>query len=85
MLACNSFLAVQLHVIIANIELYIGTYNSELEKIVYLDNRRYLPEDSSLRMLTEEFPSKKKELRSAPPKRNFNNMINYHKAADNAK
>jgi len=36
-------------------------------------------------MLTEEFPSKKEELRSAPSKRNFNNMRNYHKAADNAK
>ena len=73
------------YIVIMLLFLSIGTYNKDLQKVVYLDNRRYLPIDSSLRNETVEFPSKQEELSIAPPKRNFDSIKIYHKAVDNAK
>ena len=44
--------------------MYIGTYSTELHKMVYLQNRRYLLDTDKLRKDKTHFPSKE-ELRQA--------------------
>lgn len=52
--------------------LYVGTYIKELHKMVYLQNRRYLPEcEKQLRCDKTSFPDKAQEVRAAPPKRDY--------------
>ena len=58
----------------------IGTYCSELHKMVYLQNRRFLHEDSELRLDKNNFPLKAVEVRRAPEKRKYEAMNDIHKA-----
>lgn len=60
----------------------IGTYCSELHKMVYLQNRRFLPTDSVLRSDTKQFPSKTCEIRDAPPTRDLQTVKDCHRAYD---
>ena len=46
--------------------------------MVYLENRRYLPKDSRLRLDSTHFPDKKKENRSAPEKKSYADLKCYH-------
>ena len=62
--------------------LHVGTYCSELHKMVYLQNRRFLPMDSVLRKDTKQFPSKTSEVRDAPPMRVYETVKDCHKAYD---
>ena len=63
----------------------LGVYNKTLSKMVYLDNRKFLPEDSPLRKDARNFPSKSKELLSAPQSRKYAELRDNHVAHDNAK
>lgn len=40
--------------------IYTGTYCSELNKMIYLQNRRYLPMESTVREQTKGYPITKK-------------------------
>jgi len=60
----------------------IGTHCTELHKMVYLSNRRYLPAESAFRQETIGFPSNKKELLPPPAKRKKKMVKNFHKAVD---
>lgn len=62
--------------------LTVGTYSSELHKMVYLQNRRFLPMDSVLRKETKQFPSKTHEVRDTPPMRAYETVKDCHKAYD---
>ena len=62
--------------------MYVGTYCNELHKMVYLENRRYLPKESSLRAQSKGFPSEDKELRSPPAKRRYTDIRQYHQVVD---
>ena len=62
--------------------LTVGTYCSELHKMVYLQNRRFLPMDSVLRKDTKQFPSKTCEMHAAPPIRSYETVKKCHKAYD---
>jgi hypothetical protein len=62
----------------------LGTYSSDLKKMVYLQNRRYLPPTSSLRKRKRGFPSQEAELESPPAKRKFVDLTEYHNAVDMA-
>ena len=59
-----------------------GTYSHELHKIVYLQNRRYLESDNSLRYDKRNFPTKAVEFRCAPSHRNYETLKSMHKAYD---
>ena len=58
--------------------LILGTYSSDL-KMVYLQNRRYLPPTSSLRKRKHGFPSQT-EPESSPAKRKVVDLTEYHNA-----
>lgn len=60
----------------------VGTYSSELHKIVYLHNRTFLPDNSELRRDVTNFPTKAEDLGSAPCKRMYENLKDIHKAYD---
>lgn len=64
--------------------MYVGTYCSDLHKMVYLENRTYLPAESSLRQQKKGFPSKENEFQPPPLKRSFELMKKYHEAFDEA-
>ena len=64
--------------------IFIGTYCGELHKMVYLDNRRYLPNDSTLRKEKHTFPSKNEETLPPPPKRSFRLMHDHQHAFQNS-
>lgn len=70
------------HTSTLNFLLYVGTYCSELHKMVYLENRRYLPKESTLRAQSGGFPSEDKELRSPPAKRRYTDIRQYHQVVD---
>ena len=59
-----------------------GTYNKELTKMVYLENRRFLPSSSPLRKQSTGFPSGEQELQAAPAKRSFEETKDFHIAYD---
>ena len=61
----------------------LGTYTSDL-KMVYLQNRRYLPPTSSLIKRKHGFPSQETEPESPPAKRKFVDLTEYHNAVDMA-
>ena len=48
--------------------------------MIYLDNRCFLPSESSLRKDTSRFPIKAEELRPPPPTKNYSDMKAYHQA-----
>ena len=62
----------------------IGEYNKDLSKMVYLQNRRFLPEDRVLRRQTFFFPSKQQEKRKAPPKKTWAESSQFQAAFDNS-
>ena len=57
---------------------FIGVRNEELHKVIYLENRRFLPDTSELRNDSISFPSKKREMR--PPLRCYATINSVHKA-----
>ena len=61
-----------------------GTYNSDLHKMVYLQNRRFLPEQSLLRHQKRGFPSEEKELQLPPAKRSYDEVRKQHYATEKA-
>lgn len=63
---------------------FAGTRCPELNKIVYLDNRRYLPTESSLRKEKDGFPMKNEELKPPPAKRTFSAIHNHRLAFQNS-
>ena len=62
-----------------------GVRNEQLHKVVYLENRRYLPTTSLLRLDVDLFPSKCQELRSPHKLRSYETVRSIHKAHDKAK
>ena len=50
--------------------------------MLYLQNRRYLPMDSTLRKQTKGYPIKGEEPRLPPAERNYSNLQKYHELAD---
>ena len=62
-----------------------GERSEQLQKVVYLQNRRFLPETSGLRRDQHNFPHKREEHNPPPSKKNSSEMRDYHKAVDNAK
>ena len=64
--------------------MYAGTYSRELHKLVYLQNRKFLMENSELRHDVSKFPDKEMDLDPAPPKRLYEDIIDLHKAYDSS-
>ena len=56
---------------------HLGTYSHDLHKMIYLQNRRYLPLNSKLRQ-QKGLPSKKAELEPPPKKRKFDEVKEQH-------
>lgn len=78
-------LAMQLFNLILSYILYItGTYCSDLHKMVYLQNRRYLPIDSPLRREKRGFPVRDTELLGPPVKRAYNCVRDHQVAFEHA-
>ena len=69
------YYACELHLCI-----YVGTHCSHLQKMLYLENHSYLPEQSCLRQQKKGFPTKKKELLPPPAKRTIESVKEYHDA-----
>lgn len=61
-----------------------GNYNKLLDKVVYLDNRRFLPHSHPLRKECHHFPSGKSETRAAPKNLSNKNLLHGHVAYDAA-
>ena len=59
-----------------------GTYCSDLHKMIYLENRRYLHSDSSLRKQKRGFPTQIQELQPPPAKKSFEIVKQCHYAFD---
>ena len=64
--------------------MYAGTYIKSLSKMVYLENRRFLPLTSSLRSDKKNFPCKSQENCPKPSPRTFAEVKSNHEAYDNA-
>lgn len=62
--------------------MHVGTYNSDLSKMTYLQNRRYLPLSSNLREDDKCFPEKVKEKRLPPPARDYGKAKSLHISYD---
>ena len=62
--------------------MYVGTHCSDLQKMLYLENRSYLPEESSLRQQKRGFPTKQKEFLLPPAKRTVESIKEYQNAFD---
>lgn len=63
-----------------------GTHNPYLQKMIYIDNRHFLPRDSPLRRDVENFPEKQCDYHfPLPPKRQYSVLEVYHHAHDHAK
>ena len=62
--------------------LYIGSYNKDLSKMTYLQNRRYLPLSSKLREDEKQFPEKIKEVRPPPQRRDYETIKSLHISYD---
>ena len=56
---------------------------AELHKMIYLNNRRYLPSTSPLRQ-EKGFPLQRVEMQPPPSKRNYSMMKSFHNAVDKA-
>ena len=72
-----------LRILYAMSSMHIGTYNSDLKKMIYLANRQYLSPDSSLRSQAEGFPTKSEDNEPPPAKKRFGDIKNKHRAHDN--
>ena len=59
-----------------------GTYCCDLHKMIYFENRRYLPPDSSLRKQKRGFPTQNWELQPPPAKKSFDVVKQCHYAFD---
>ena len=64
---------------------FLGTRSATLDKMLYLQNRRYLPADSALRKDNNNFPEKRTESRNPPLKRDLEKVKAYHLAYSKAK
>jgi len=53
--------------------------------MLYLQNRRYLPSDSTLRKEWKGYIKEKPELKLPPAKRNFKKVKKSHEAVDEAR
>ena len=62
----------------------VGTYCSELHKMVYLQNRKFLPEECALRQDEINFPTEAPETCQAPAKKVYETVKDAHKAYDAA-
>ena len=65
--------------------IHVGTYNKELTKMVYLQNRRFLPLTSPIREEIQNFPSHGTENRVCPGKRTYSEIRQLHEAYSQAK
>ena len=74
------FIGMHLYVLLCSCLPIVGTYFSELHKMTYLDSRRFLPFDSSLRKDSRNYPSKSEETRPAPSRRVYSIMKDVHTA-----
>ena len=63
----------------------IGEYSHEMKKMIYMENRRFLPLSHPLRKQTDGFPSRSTEERPPPEAKNMCDMLSYHQAYENAK
>lgn len=63
---------------------HTGTYNSDLQKMVYLENRQYLSSDDSLRREAVGFPNNSEDDNPPPAKRIFCDIKKDHRAHDNS-
>lgn len=64
--------------------MYTRTYDKTLKKMVYLQNRRFLPTSDALRRSTT-FPNNRSETRLSPPKRIAAEVQQFQEAFDKAK
>ena len=62
--------------------IFTGTYCSELHKMVYLNNRRYLPSTSPL--IQEKGFYYRVKMQPPPSKRNYSMIKGFHNAVDKA-
>lgn len=62
-----------------------GQYCKHLHKMVYSENRRFLPLDHELRKDSENFPEHSVEEQTKPTYRTFQQDALFHKAYDGAK
>ena len=62
-----------------------GNYNKQMHKMIYLENRRFLPATSSLRQDKKNFPTKAVERRPPPMTKVYKQMKGFHSSYDNAK
>ena len=63
----------------------IGVRNDQLHKVIYLENRRFLPDTYELCQDSVSFPSKAIEVRPPPQLRSYDTVCSIHKAYDKAK
>ena len=59
---------------------YIGTFNKDLDKMLYLGNRRFLRSDDDMRCDTVNFPDKSIEKQLKPKIRDYYEMKSLHSA-----
>ena len=70
--------------VLTTMQYSLGTYIKDLNKMVYLQNRRYLDQSSALRQDAVKFPEKFAENRPPPPMREYSKLKSCHEAYDNA-
>ena len=63
----------------------LGTWSEPLHKMIYLQNRRFLPLSSHLRSDVVNFPDKSTETRSPPKYRDYKQIKAVHHAYEKAK
>ena len=61
----------------------LGTYIQDLHKMVYLQNQRFSPDASELRLDSTNFPDKSPELNDPPSRRSYETMKDIHMAYRN--
>ena len=62
---------------------HAGTYSSDLHKMIYLQNRQFLPADSTLRKQSDGFPTNMEDNKPPPAKKKFSELKKKHRAHDN--
>ena len=62
---------------------HIGTYCPDLHKMVYLENRQYLPSDCILRRQADGFPTTDVDNKPPPTKKIFCDIKKQHRAYEN--
>lgn len=61
----------------------VGTYCSDLHKMLYLENRKFLPHDCTLRTESHGFPNNSEESNPPPTKKRFCDIKKLHRAYEN--